>query len=137
MKAEHGIFVYNLADLGANKITAFEDRAQIKDIIDLYYITRQIALEQLFTLADQKRVPVAYENLLTINTTGISGQALLTIDLIEQDLLDFVDDLRLKTEAEIKKKNRTRVTIFNTSSSSYYGTFRMNAGQLMPTRFPS
>lgn len=106
LKTEYGIFVNSLADLGANKITAFEDRAQIKDIIDLYYIIREISFEQLFTLADQKRVPVAYENLLTINTTGISGQALLTIDLIENDLIDFVDMLRLKTEAEIKKKEQ-------------------------------
>jgi predicted nucleotidyltransferase component of viral defense system len=106
VQTAYGIFVNSLEDLGANKITAFEDRAQIKDILDLYYLTRQIPLEQLFILADHKRVPVAYENLLTINTTGISGQALLTIDLNEQDIMDFVNELKLKTEAEIKKKEQ-------------------------------
>jgi predicted nucleotidyltransferase component of viral defense system len=106
VRTAHKILVNNLDDLGANKITAFEDRAQIKDIIDLYYITRKIPFEQLFILADHKRVPVAYENLLAINTTGIVGQALLTVDLVEHDLIDFVNDLKLKTEAEIKKKEQ-------------------------------
>ena len=45
-KTEHDIFINHLEDLGANKITAFEDRAHIKDMSDLYSITRQIPFEQ-------------------------------------------------------------------------------------------
>lgn len=106
LKTEKGIFVNDLKDIGANKITAFEDRAQIKDIIDLYYITQHLSLEDLFGLADLKRVPIAYENLLTINTTGIAGQALVTNPLSEEQLSNFINTLKLKTEAEVKKKEQ-------------------------------
>ncbi len=105
-RTEKNIFVNSLQDLGANKVTAFEDRANIKDIIDLYYITQRIPLERLFEIAETKRVPVAYEDLLTINLSGISGNVLVTTHLAESDLADFVDELRLKTEIEIKKKEK-------------------------------
>jgi predicted nucleotidyltransferase component of viral defense system len=103
-----GIYINSLEDLGANKITAFEDRAAIKDVIDLYYITQQIPFPQLFQLADQKRVPVAYEQLLAINTTGITGQALVTEALSESALLEFVARLTRETAAEVKKKEKKR-----------------------------
>jgi hypothetical protein len=101
-----GIFTNSLEDIGANKISAFEDRAEIKDIIDLYCISQRISLEQLFGLADRKRVPVAYEHLLTINVTGISGRALLTQPVPEEDLTTFVENLKRRTEAEVKKKEQ-------------------------------
>lgn len=101
-----GIYTNSLTDIGANKITAFEDRAAIKDIIDLYYICQDYDLPSLFALADQKRVPVAYEHLLTINQQGISGSALLTKPLSDQAVGAFLTQLRLATEAEIKKKEQ-------------------------------
>jgi hypothetical protein len=104
-----GIYINSLEDLGANKITAFEDRAAIKDIIDLYYITQQIPFAQLFQLADQKRVPVAYEQLLAINTTGITGQALVTQALPESALIEFFAQLKSETEIEVKKKEKKRI----------------------------
>lgn len=106
--APQGIYINSLNDLGANKITAFEDRAAIKDIIDLYYITQRLPFAQLFQLADQKRVPVAYEQLLAINTTGITGQALMTKALPESELLAFIALLKRETEAEVKKKEKKR-----------------------------
>ena len=105
-KTDKGIYINDLEDIGSNKISAFEDRAEIKDIIDLYVITQIIPIEKLFGLADVKRIPIAYEHLLTINVQGISGSALLTQDLDEGALSRFVDALQLKTEAEIKKKER-------------------------------
>jgi predicted nucleotidyltransferase component of viral defense system len=105
-KTDKGVYINDLEDIGANKITAFEDRAEIKDIIDLYRITQKIPIERLFELAELKRIPVAYEQLLTINAQGISGRALLTQDLDEVDFSRFVDHLKSKTEAEIKKKER-------------------------------
>lgn len=106
IKTKEGIFCDNLDDLGTNKITAFEDRAEIKDIIDLYYITQQISLERLFELADIKRVPVSYENLLAINSLGISGRALLTPseELPEAKIVRFMQELKEQTELEVKKK---------------------------------
>jgi hypothetical protein len=101
-----GVLVNSLEDLGANKITAFEDRAEIKDIVDLYYITQRIPLERLFALADAKRVPVAYEQLLTINVSGIAGNVLLTTDLDEESLTGFVAELKAQAEAEVKKKEQ-------------------------------
>ena len=99
-----GIYSNSLADIGANKITAFEDRAEIKDIIDLYTICQDHDLATLFALADRKRVPVAYEQLLTINQQGISGVALLTKPVSDAAVVAFLAQLRSATEAEVKKK---------------------------------
>lgn len=101
---QSGIFVNPLEDIGANKISAFEDRAEIKDIIDLFYLCRTFDFDHLFALADHKRAPVAYESLLTINTIGISGRVLTTQPLAEQELVRFLEDLRQHTEQEVKKK---------------------------------
>ncbi|MDM8527866.1 nucleotidyl transferase AbiEii/AbiGii toxin family protein [Anaerolineales bacterium HSG24] len=94
----------NLEDIGASKIAAFEDRATIKDIIDLYYLSQHVSWNRLFELADTKRVPVAYENLLTFNIEGITGQALITKPLPSEQLTIFIDELKREVEAEVKKK---------------------------------
>lgn len=101
-----GFYMNNLEDIAATKIAAFEDRAEIKDIIDLLYLTKQIPLPRLFELADLKRVPVAYEQLLAINTQGISGMALLIKPIDGQELTTFIDLLKKETENEVKKKER-------------------------------
>jgi hypothetical protein len=106
IKTDHGVFVNSLADIGANKISAFEDRAEIKDIIDLFYITQQLPLSRLCELADVKRVPVAYENLLAINAQGLAGRALVTGDLDAARLQDFLDLLKHDVALEVKKKER-------------------------------
>lgn len=92
--------------MGASKIAAFEDRAEIKDIVDLFYLTQRIPLPRLFELADLKRVPVAYEHLLAINTQGISGVTLLEQDLAPQQIMAFIDSLKYETEREVKKKEK-------------------------------
>jgi hypothetical protein len=99
-----GIYLNNLEDMGANKISAFEDRAEIKDIIDLYFLTQSLSLGQLFELADRKRIPVDYESLLTINSQGIQGNALILVHLDPEALTEFLQRLIARTEAEIKKK---------------------------------
>jgi hypothetical protein len=73
------------------RLPRLKDRAEIKDIIDLYYICQGVELPALFALADRKRVPVAYEQLLTINQQGVSGSALLTKPIVAADALhDFL-----------------------------------------------
>lgn len=99
-----GFYINNLDDIGAGKIAAFEDRCEIKDIVDLYYLTRQIPLSRLFELADIKRVPAAYENLLTINTQGVSGVALMVKEIPIAELTNLIDSLKYEAEMEIKKK---------------------------------
>lgn len=108
IQTEHGIYINSLEDIGANKITAFEDRAAIKDIVDLYYITQRLPFPRLFELADRKRIPVAYEQLLALNVTGITGQALLAHDIPATALAAFLMELKGVTEAEIKKKEMSR-----------------------------
>ena len=108
LQTAHGIYINSLEDIGANKITAFEDRAAIKDIVDLYYITQRLPFPRLFQLADRKRMPVAYEQLLALNVAGISGQALLIDDLPAATLAAFLTELKGETEAEIKKKELIR-----------------------------
>ncbi len=104
VKTPAGFYLNNLEDIAAAKIAAFEDRAEMKDIIDLFYLTKQFSFPKLFELADSKRVPVAYEHLLTLNTQGISGMALITEQIDAQELRTFIDVLKRETENEIKKK---------------------------------
>lgn len=104
-QTEAGIYVNSLEDIGANKLTAFEDRAAIKDIVDLYYVTQRLPFARLFELADQKRVPIAYEELLALNTMGITGQAWLTKPIPTSALATSVNELVAETAAEIKKKS--------------------------------
>lgn len=101
-----GWLLNNIEDMAAAKIAAFEDRAEIKDILDLWYLSRQTPLSRMFELADLKRVPVAYEHLLTIHTQGISGMALLCQPIDEAELAQFVEELKHATQAEIKKKEQ-------------------------------
>jgi len=104
VQSDKQIYLNSLEDIGANKISAFEDRATIKDLIDLYYITQQISLPRLFELADMKRVPVAYEQLLTIHAIGLTGNAFLTRPLADETLAAFLQELVEETALEVKKK---------------------------------
>ncbi len=102
-----GFYVNNLQDMGAGKIAAFEERCEIKDIVDLFYLTKQIPLPRLFELADLKRVPISYEHLLTINIQGISGVALMLQEIDSSELTRFISSLKYHAEFEIKKKRNT------------------------------
>jgi len=104
VRTNKAIFINSLEDIGANKIMAFEDRATVKDVIDLYYITQKMSWARLFEIADTKRVPVAYENLLAFNITGISGQALVMEPLPPEKLAALVAELKREVESEVKKK---------------------------------
>lgn len=106
VKTEKGVFINNLDDIGAEKITAFEDRAEMKDIVDLFYITKNISLKRLFEIADIKRIALPYEELLTINTEGVSGRVLVCEDIDEGEINHFVETLKDATEEEIKKKEQ-------------------------------
>lgn len=105
-KTPQGIYINSLEDIGGNKVSAFEDRAEIKDIIDLYYISQSIPLSRLFEVADLKRQPVQYEALLAINAEGITGKVLTKKDVDEEKLSAFVQQLKEETESQIKKKEQ-------------------------------
>ncbi len=99
-------YVDNLLNMGVNKITAFEDRAEVKDIIDLYFLTVEgkLSIPQLLNLADKKRKPIPYENLLAINVWGAVGSALMLREISIEELTNFLAKLKQQVEENIKKK---------------------------------
>jgi len=98
-----GILLNNLEDIGACKVAAFEDRCEVKDVVDLFFLSKQISLARLFELAEMKRIPLAYEHLLTITTQGLSGAVLMLQDMHEQEFSSFVLTLKETAEVEIIK----------------------------------
>jgi hypothetical protein len=99
-----GVHAHVLRDIAANKIGAFENRAEVKDAVDLYYLTRRFPWPQLFADAETKRVPIAYEDLRHFLQTPLQGSALLIEPIEEADFRRFVATLRDEVAAEIKKK---------------------------------
>jgi len=101
-----GFYLDTLKNIAVNKITAFEDRAEIKDLIDLYYLVKKagISIEEILELADRKRVPVPYENLLAVNSIGLTGSVSLLVELDEKELEDFLGALKRALEENVKKK---------------------------------
>jgi len=106
IKKEKGFWIDSLLNIGVNKITAFEDRAELKDVIDLYFLLTEgeLSLDQLFELADRKRKPVPYENLLAINTFGLSGSVLMMREISNENLIGFLETLKQQVEKNVKKK---------------------------------
>jgi hypothetical protein len=99
-----GVHAHVLRDIAANKIGAFEDRVEVKDAVDLYYLTRRYSWPHLFADAEAKRVPIAYEDLRHFLQAPLQGSALLIEPIDEADFRRFVATLRDEVAAEIKKK---------------------------------
>jgi len=99
-----GIFAHSLRDIAANKISAYENRVEVKDAIDLYYLSKSVPWAQMFADAEQKRVPIAFEDLQHFLSQPLSGEALLTREIRESDFESFVETLRFEISSEIKKK---------------------------------
>jgi len=105
-KAVRNFYVDTINNIAVNKIVAFEDRAELKDLVDLYFLVKEggINLEEILELADRKRVPVPYEELLTINTIGLTGSILLLKEVKAEDLENFLGELKRALEENVKKK---------------------------------
>jgi hypothetical protein len=99
-----GVFAHSLRDIAANKISAYENRVEVKDAVDLYYLSRTASWAQMFTDAELKRVPIAFEDLRHFFSQPLCGEALLTRDISVTDFDDFVDTLRTEIAREINKK---------------------------------
>ncbi len=98
------IRVYSLRDLAANKISAYEDRAEAKDVINLYYVTEHLPWSTLFADAERKRVPPAYDTLQSMLAQPVTGMALLVNEIAAPDYERFVAPLRTALTADIKRK---------------------------------
>lgn len=103
-----GVFVHGLRDLGANKVGAFENRTEVKDAVDLYYLARSLSWETMFADAALKRIPIAYEDLQHFLDTPMSGVTLLAKPLDPIELDSFVATARREIAAEIKKRAMNR-----------------------------
>ena len=99
-----GFYLDTLKNVAVNKVAAFEERIEVKDLIDLYFLTKEVSLEEVFDLADLKKVPVPYENLLAVNTAKLTGRALLLRELSEKDLEEFLRELKRDLKGRIKRK---------------------------------
>jgi hypothetical protein len=99
-----GVYAHTLRDVAANKIGAFEDRSEIKDAVDLYFLAKRFTWPQLFDDAETKRVPIAYDDLRHFLDTPLRGSALLINPIGEAEFARFVTSLRDEVAAEVKKK---------------------------------
>ncbi|EDP74662.1 nucleotidyl transferase AbiEii/AbiGii toxin family protein [Hydrogenivirga sp. 128-5-R1-1] len=136
IKTEHGIYVNNLEDIGANKITAWEDRAELRDVVDLYYITKDVPLQRLFEIADRKRVPVAYEKFLAINTQGIQGEVSLIGEIPEEELRAFVNKLVKAVNDNLKKKEEEAFREVDKYISRLLWDFPKKSRRISPDTIP-
>ena len=103
-QSKGGYFVHSLRDLAANKISAFENRSEAKDAVDLHYLAQRVRWDQMLRDAETKRIPIAYEDLQHFLDTPLTGLALLTKPIPEAEFERFVATLRSTISDEIKKK---------------------------------
>ena len=99
-----GVWAHSLREIGANKVSAVEDRFEIKDALDLYFLERRMPLAEMFADAEHKRVPLAYEALAYLREREFTGNALLQHDLDGSDFEAFLARLRIEIESAIQKK---------------------------------
>jgi len=99
-------YLDTLKNIAVNKIVAFEDRAELKDLVDLCFIVKEgkVELDEILDLADEKRVPVPYEELLAVNALGLTGSVFMLKEISEEDLKEFLEDLKETLEENVKKK---------------------------------
>jgi hypothetical protein len=76
-------------------------------LICLLYLSRLQTWQQKFADAEQKRVPIAYEDLRLFLKQPLVGAALLTREISVAEFDRFVDALRNEIAHEIKKKPRS------------------------------
>lgn len=105
-----GVYVRSLREIAANKIVAFEDRAELKDAVDLYYLTERVGWEQMVADADAKRVPLDYEALQMLLSQPLSGKVLLTDPLTDIQLREFLDRFRIDLQRTVEKKTAFATT---------------------------
>jgi hypothetical protein len=99
-----GVFAHDVRDIAANKISAYENRGEVKDAVDLFYLSQAESWSEMFADAETKRVPIAYEDLQHFLRQPLSGEALLTREIRGDEFDAFVTVLRDEIAAEIKKK---------------------------------
>jgi len=86
----NGCLVDSVENIGANKITAVQDRKTAKDFVDLYFLLQKLRLEQMVNDAQKKIVPLDYENtLLAFSDRYLEGTALMIRPLEAEEMNRF------------------------------------------------
>ncbi len=99
-----GINVPTLRDLAGNKLVAFEDRREIKDAIDLFFLRKTYTWSEFFAAADEKRVPLDYVALHHAMRAPLVGSALLTHEIDDDAFTAFQRESADAIRAQVKKK---------------------------------
>lgn len=102
--SELNVYAHTLREIAANKIGAFENRSEVKDAVDLFYLAEQFAWSDVFCDAETKRVPIAYEDLKHLRDQPLQGQALLRAPIAADAFAAFLESLHREIELEVKKK---------------------------------
>ncbi len=99
----NGCLVDSVENIGVNKITAVQDRKTAKDFVDLYFLLQKLNLEQLVDDAQQKIVPLDYENtLLAFSDRRLEGTALMITPLEPEEMNRFGSELIRKLIAHAR-----------------------------------
>lgn len=99
-----GVYVHTLREIGANKIVAFEDRREAKDLVDLSLLVRELGWQRMVADADAKRIPLEYDALVAALSQPIQGETLLTHSIDVDALAAFLNELGEQLSLTIQKK---------------------------------
>ncbi|MGI6395407.1 MAG: nucleotidyl transferase AbiEii/AbiGii toxin family protein [bacterium] len=102
-KQVQGIIVDSKENLAVNKLTTIYDRRTAKDYVDLFFLLKEFDLTQIAKWAEEKIVPLDYEDVFTaFSAFKLEGTALLIKELPENEFNSFVKEL-IKTMVEYAK----------------------------------
>jgi predicted nucleotidyltransferase component of viral defense system len=90
----HSILLDSKQNITANKLTAIQSRKTLKDIVDLYFLLKEINFEDAVKWAEEKMVPLDYEGLLIMFANKeFEGDIILTKEIHLKELAFFTNDL--------------------------------------------
>lgn len=98
-KNYQNILIDSKENICANKITTITDRKTTKDFFDLYFLLKEISLEQAMKWGEYKQVPLDYEGMILAvgdilsNCNLLEGEVLTKTPISEQEFKDFIIDL--------------------------------------------
>jgi predicted nucleotidyltransferase component of viral defense system len=89
-------FLDTKENICANKITAVQDRKTFKDFFDLFFLLKEISLEQAIEWAQYKIVPLDYEGVILAFDNAFNlceGDVLSLTDIPNDELKKFILNL--------------------------------------------
>mgnify|MGYP000573351949 CR=1 FL=1 len=94
VKAAGTFFIDSLENIATNKLTAIQGRKTAKDYIDLYFLLKDIALNDAIAWAARKVVPLDYEGaILAFSSAPLEGVVLMNKPVILDEINAFGAEL--------------------------------------------